>query len=461
VYNPPAHDTIAAPASAAGEGALAIIRVSGDDAHRIAGSCLAGRQPFDTVETMRIVLYSFLDPQTKKMLDNVTAIRYKGPRSYTGEDMAEIFCHGSKYVVDCILSSLFSMGARLAQPGEFTKRALLGGKINLLRAESILALVQSRSMVEHENAVEMYRGNSGKALAQMKDSLEDALVDIESRIDFGEEDQSSQVSYLDILGKISAIEKNIEDEIETRKRVKRIEKGVVVVILGESNAGKSSLFNTILDTERSIVHSSKGTTRDYISEDLYIEGMLISLIDTAGFRDPENEIESAGIERSWHHAATADVAIFVTSAEQNEFTAQEELFLSKRSSKKTMAIINKSDLGSGLEKTKALGLLGIAAMSVCLLKDNDKKRASEFVGSNLRANYEPYSGKAILLNIRQETLAVRILGELRELRKTKQISEELIAEHIKNALRCMNELVGISTPEKILEEVFSRFCIGK
>lgn len=455
------NDTIAAIASARGEGAIAVIRISGAEAHRIAGSCLSGAIPFDTSEARQINRFSFVDPQAKTMIDDVTAIRYQAPRSYTGEDMAELFCHGGGYVVECILACLLRMGARLAHPGEFTRRGLLDGKFDLLKAESIQALVNSTTAIQHRNAVEMYRGESIKAIAQIRDRLEDALVDIESRIEFGDEDDVYLKPATSISDRISASVTILAEEIERRSRYKKAEKGVIVAILGETNAGKSSLFNALLEAERSIVHSSKGTTRDFISENIIVDKMPVSLLDTAGIGMPENEVEAQGIERSWQYIEQAEVAIFVTSAASESLTPEELAILERRGALKTIAVLNKLDLGPGRLKKEVLELRGIATISVCLLKDEDKKSVRLFFSEQLKPVMEEYSVVSFLLNTRQEAAAMKALEELQAIEIAGLVSEDQIAFHIKSALGHLGEFVGASASDKILDEVFSRFCIGK
>lgn len=456
------NDTIAAIASPRGKGAIGIIRLSGEKAHSIADSCLSGSEEFYKCEPRQINLYRFIDPASKDQMDSLMAIRYDKPASYTGEHMVELFCHGGEYVAGCILGVLVRCGVRIAQPGEFSRRAFLNGKIDVLKAEAVNEIINSRTPMQLRSAVDMYSGETAKTIEKLKESLESIMVDIESRIEFPDEADIKTQDQKSLGEKIVELKKVISEELVCRERLQRAEKGVIVVILGSPNAGKSSLFNAMVGHERAIVHNSRGTTRDTISEDIVYEGTLITLVDTAGIGESECEVESIGIKRSWELADRAEIVIMVTSSEVDAVLADEEILLKKRAGKNVVVFINKEDLRMAVEKTKYFKERNIPCFSGSLISKQGRERVCRDGFEYIRKNVEPFVHGSLIINSRQERIIREVEKELSKIELEEgAFHEEEASHYLRAAMGHLTELTCIAPPEDVLNRIFARFCIGK
>jgi tRNA modification GTPase len=318
-----------------GRGALAVIRLSGDSVHELFASVIVEKDKFATELPRKIALYTVIAcdntrkdgnllPDTRaipEVIDEVTAIKYIAPRSFTGEDMVEIFCHGGSVIPQKILDRLFRQGARPAGRGEFSRRAFLNGKMDLLKAESITGLIDSQTEKHFKSAQLAYQGKQLELLEGLKRRIINILSDVESRIEFGEEDDVAESAG----GAVSAnvrdlgrIVEELEEELRRGERVRSLDDGLIVALAGPPNAGKSSLFNEILGYDRSIVHDRPGTTRDIVSERILFDGIgvAVKLFDSAGIRETDDAIEQAGIERAMEAVKDAHFVIWVTAADE-------------------------------------------------------------------------------------------------------------------------------------------------
>jgi tRNA modification GTPase len=455
------NETIAALATMQGKTALAIIRISGKKSFEIIKKCIFPEEKFVKASPKTINLYKFLNNQTKKIIDEITAIKYEFPKSYTGENMVEIICHGSIVVIEEILSILNKNGIRFAKKGEFTRRAYINGKMDLLKAESISQIIQCNGKWQYKNAMEMYSGASKKKIKEMKNEIIEILAEIEAQIEFPEED--------DVKGKkkenSKKIEKllvKIEKEIEKREKVKIIDSGFIIPLVGIPNAGKSSLFNLIIGFNRAIVHHEEGTTRDAISEDVIIKGEKIKFIDTAGLNKTKNMIEILGIKKTWEYIDQGNLVVLVTPA-NNDIKDEEERIIELVGKEKIVAIISKKDINDTEKKKKILKNLKIQFIEACLIDENERSNIIDFIGSHieeaLKLNEDEYG---IICNKRHEEIFLRIKKKVTEIIKKRDNNfEEIISFELKEILNDLEEFIGETNNEEILDSIFSEFCIGK
>jgi tRNA modification GTPase len=454
-------DTIAALATGKGNAALAIIRISGKNSIENIGNCLISKKKFLNAESRKIQLYKFIDMESNKVIDEITTIKYIAPASYTGENMVEIFCHGNELIIDEIFSVLNKNNIRSADRGEFTRRAYLNGKIDLLKAEAINQIISSFNIKQKNTALEMYSGKTKKKLFEWKKIVKNFLVELEAKIEFPEEDDiKAQNNDFEI--KIKAFLDAINDEIMKREAIKLSQNGIIIPIVGIANAGKSSLFNLILGFDRTIVHSEEGTTRDVVSEEIIIKGEKVKILDTAGLNDTHNQIEILGIEKSIELIKSGDIIIWVTPADK-EFSDKEKNMFQIAPLKRIIAIISKSDLIEGKGKKEIFKQKNIPFIDACFITQNDKEKLISFISETIEKlinnkNYE----SGVICNKRQEEIIVRMQQKIIKLIENDlKYGEEIAAHEINEILGEFDEFLGQTTSEEIINSIFSEFCIGK
>jgi tRNA modification GTPase len=450
-------NTIAALSTGKAKSAIAVVRVSGKDAFSIVGKCLEPSKTFQKIAPNHIHLYKIISSQSQKTIDQVTAIKYKAPKSYTGEDMVEVLCHGGEIIIEKILSEFLKNGAVIAEKGEFTRRAYLNGKLDLVKAEAILGLIDSRAEKEYEAAIDTYLGGYKQKLLQWKNSIKEIVRDIEAEIEFPEEDDVRKHKK-EQINKVVKIRKEIESEVKKKKKSEVIEKGVNVPIVGITNAGKSSLFNLLLECDRSIVHWEEGTTRDMVGEDILLAGEKIRLLDTAGLRNTENPVEKIGIKKTWEYINNAALFIWVTPAD-TQITEHEKLLLKEKG--KTICIISKTDLMSGKIKKEFCRTNVIPCISACLMDKQEREKIIGFIGKQAEKILGSFSFSYLIRNQRQRYLAEQMVKRLRAVEKHSGSGAEIWSLQLRDVLNEIGEFVGETTSEEILESIFSEFCIGK
>jgi len=455
------NETIAALSTGKGNAALAIIRISGGKTFEILAKYLKPDKRFLRSQEKEIRLYQFYNKKTGKTVDEITAIKYNSPKSYTGEDMVEIICHGGEIVIDEILSCLLEDGISIAKKGEFTKRAFLNGKIDLIKAEAISQMVQCKSRKQYSVAMEVYNGSGQRKLFQWKEKIKSIIVDCEAHIEFPEEDDilGKKKEY---LNKLKDIYNDIEKEIKSREKIKTIERGISIPIVGIANAGKSTLFNKIIGFDRVLVYHEEGTTRDAVSEEVIIGGERIKIIDTAGLSETKKQVERMGIKKTWESINNSMGVIWVTPANK-DLQEKEKEILQTVKKEKILGIISKKDLNNGEEKGKTLEKMKIPYIVVSLIKDNEKEKIMVFIKKYVEKLINDNKiENGIICTKRQEEIILRIM------KKTKNVSErvdilgeEIISHEMRLILKDIGEYVGETTNEDILNEIFNQFCIGK
>lgn len=449
--------TIAAIATPIGKSALAIIRISGPEAFEIVFRCLKEQEKFNTSEANIVSLYTIIHPQKKIPLDEVTAIKYSAPRSFTGENMVEIICHGGPRIVEEITEALFASGASAAGRGEFSQRAYANGKIDLLRAEGIRGIIESTGDTDLACARKLYKKEKS-VLDEWRNKLLEVYAKIEADIEFNEVeeiDEKSDKSKETIKELIDLMEK----EIKKREKIKNVENHIQIVIAGPTNAGKSSLFNLLLEKERSIVHAEPGTTRDIIRERIWVCGYQAMLVDSAGIRDTKNEIEKEGIRRSKEALKNAGICLWVTGA--NEPFSNEEIDeLRSQDGKELICVINKTDLSPGKKKKEKLKEFQIDAIEASIKERINITEIINKIEEKIKNIYNQIEIPDVLLNKRQEEIGSSLKEQLLKAINSWD-SVEVSAYHLKKGIDLFEELYGKIDNEEILNKIFSSFCIGK
>jgi len=452
--------TIAAISTAPGNAGIGIIRISGKQTFKII------KKIFKTTQENKIkrneIRYGHIIDENKEVIDEVLVSYFFAPKSYTGEDVCEINAHGNNNVLKKILDVCILNGARLAEPGEFTKRAFLNGRIDLLQAESVMELINSKSELERKTAVKNLEGELSQKIKKIKSEILSILSNIEVSVDYPEYD-IEEISTNNIKNEIKKIIKNIESLEKTFENGKLLRDGINIAIVGRPNAGKSSLLNKILKEERAIVTEIEGTTRDTIEEFINIEGIPFKIIDTAGIRQADNEIEKIGINKTKKAIKEADIviAIFDISKElqQEDFDILEMI-----QEKKAIILLNKVDL-----KDKKIN-------KACFEKYSNKKvleisikeeQGIEQIFKELKEmfNIEEINTEntAIITNIRQKEALSKAKKSLEKVLEEikKEIPTDIISIFLREALENIDKITGENVTEELLEDIFSKFCLGK
>lgn len=454
-------DTIVAIATPPGEGAIGIIRLSGAQAITIANAIFRGKdltqQPSHTIHFGRI-------HSNGTVIDEVVISIYKGPRSYTGEDIIEISCHGSNYILQQVLELCIRQGARMAKPGEFTLRAFLSGKLDLAQAEAVADLIASQNSSAHKAAMHNLKGGFSADLADMRDQLIQFSALIELELDFSEEDVefADRTRFYQLIERLTHATAKL---LESFKLGNAIKNGVSVAIVGRPNAGKSTLLNALLNEERAIVSDIAGTTRDTIEETLNINGITFRLIDTAGIREHTGDvIEQQGIERSRRAMSRADVVVYLFDVANNspqDILQEIATVQAQYPDAQLLWVANKADQTAPDVRLQYAHLqpepIFIAA------KNNQNINALKNALYALVAEGEIDLEGTIVTNARHYGALQEVLNALHDIRTglDRRISGDLIALDIRRCLHYLGDITGQVTTEDKLDYIFSKFCIGK
>ena len=449
---------IVAQSTPQGIGAIALIRISGEDAFSVFLKLVKQTERFKNAPSRQIVLYTLMNKEKNQVIDEVTAIKYTSPRSFTGENMVEILCHGGKVITREIIDTLIRNGAQQAGRGAFTRRALENGKIDLMRAEGIQGMIESISEPNVVCAQKMYDGKIN-ALLSIKEKLISIQSDMEAEIEFGEDEYISETGETG-RGKIQRIIIDMEKEIELREKITNLDSGLKIVISGPTNAGKSTLFNRLLGYQRVLVHHEPGTTRDMICESVLINGHEIKLIDCAGLRDTSNNIEKEGISITKSAINAAQLIIWVTAANEALSENERQVFQSYIKGKRVLGVINKIDTEDGALKKAFFTAEGICHCSISLILGKNVDRLMTMVKEEIDSIFSSIELPEILFNKRHEELGRKIV---KHLKKAEQVwtQTEIAAYHMKNAQSDLEEIFGAFNNEEIFNNIFNNFCIGK
>jgi len=446
-------DTIVAIATANGVGGIGIIRVSGSDSLKIVKNFF---KIGDSPESHKAVLGKVYDDQ--EIVDRSLAIFFKGPNSFTGEDTVEFHCHGSPYILNKVLHLALRYGARIAEPGEFTKRAFLNGKIDLTQAEAVYDLINAKTSLALKSANDQLEGKLSTIIKKMRQELLAKLSHIEAIIDFPDEIDEEPLEHFAPLIKES--DNKIAELLQTAETGKIYREGVKVAIAGKPNAGKSSLLNSLLRFERAIVTEIAGTTRDTLEEYISIRGIPIQIVDTAGLRETEDQIEKMGIERSRNSIEAAQLVLFVVEATTPLAKDEKEILALLQKEKAFIIVCNKIDLSENLNLGELADFENLVFISAKF--DRGIEKLEDKIASILLAG-KTDSALSVNINNRHQEILYRASESLQKCLKT--ISEGLpidfLAIDLKAAIISMGEVIGEEVTEEVITEIFANFCVGK
>jgi tRNA modification GTPase TrmE len=452
-------DTIVALATPSGTGAIAIIRVSGPDAIILADGIFQSvkgkkltKQKSHTIHLGHIV-------DDTKILDEVLVSLFKGPHSYSGENVVEISCHGSPYIQQQIIQLLLRKGCRAASAGEFTLRAFLNGKMDLSQAEAVADLIASDSEAAHDIAMQQMRGGFSNEIQKLREELLNFASLIELELDFSQEDVefANRTQFNQLLGRISEVLKKLIDSFALGNVIKH---GIPVAIVGQPNVGKSTLLNVLLNEERAIVSDIAGTTRDTVEDHISIKGINFRFIDTAGIRETEDVVEKIGIERTFGKIEQARLIIYLFEGEHFEPSVLEQL-QSKYPNKQILPICNKVDLLSQAQmeriKSEIPNVLFLSAKHKIGIAELESQLLSLVDSGALSGD------TTIISNSRHYDALLKALEEIQKVKEglDMDLSSDLMAIDIRQALYHLGEITGSVTTDDLLGNIFSNFCIGK
>ena len=459
--------TIAAIATALSDSGIGIIRISGEEAIQIADAVIQSKSGKKIIKDAKshTIQYGFAF-DGEKIVDEVMVSVFRAPKSYTREDVVEINCHGGVLVTKKVLELVLRAGARLAEPGEFTKRAFLGGRIDLAEAEAVMDLIHSKNELSLKASTMQLRGDLSKKIRSLREEILYEIAFIESALD--DPEHISLDGYQERLSeKLDRILSEIQRLIDSAENGRMVKEGISTVILGKPNAGKSSLLNMILGQERAIVTDIAGTTRDALEESVALRGLHLNMIDTAGIRDTEDIVEKIGVERAKKYAEDADLILYVvdTSVDLDE---NDREILSLIKDKKTIFLLNKSDLTPKVSEKEILEEIGETAKEASFISTSallgegldlleaeieklflmgDLRQNDQLMITNLRHKEELLQTKSALLLVKQSLEA--------------QMPEDFYSIDLMQAYACLGKILGEEVGDDLVEEIFSKFCMGK
>jgi tRNA modification GTPase len=453
-------DTIAAIATAPGQAGIAVVRVSGPESLRLADALFHGGRcrPSDCAGGQ--FLHGFVHAPNptadSREIDEVILLVYRSPSSYTREDVVEIQSHGGRVCAARILRAVLRAGARMAEPGEFTRRAFLNGRIDLLQAEAVADLIRAQSDRAAQAAIEQLSGTLSISLARIYDCALSCLGQIEISLDF-EEDDLSEAVIADVHERLRSVTEQVRSILDTWREGRLLREGARVVLAGPPNSGKSTLFNRLLGHERSIVTDIPGTTRDTIEETLVLNGIPIRLVDTAGLRDPECLVESEGVRRAQQTLEQADVVVYLIDASQDE---PDRVTIDDMIKRGGIVLLNKSDLGC---RVNLASVDSSAVLTCTLIDDRDLETIRQRILEKL--NFSTEAPPHAVISERHRAQIESAMQELQAARELLQSGNQefvfLAATHLREALDRLGSLSGRTYSDELLDSIFKRFCVGK
>ena len=457
-------DTIAAISTPPGEGAISIVRLSGEQAISIADAVFqSGKKKLIDVSSHTIHYGHIFDPEKYQMMDEVMVSIMRKPKTFTREDIVEINCHGGIVVVNQILQLVLRQGARLAEPGEFTKRAFLNGRVDLSQAEAVMDLIRAKTDKAMNLAINQLDGNLSRLIRQLRQEILETLAQVEVNIDYPEYDDVEELTTRLLLEKANQVQKQIQALLQTAQQGKILREGLSTAIIGRPNVGKSSLLNHLLREEKAIVTDIAGTTRDVIEEYVNVRGVPLKLVDTAGIRETEDIVEKIGVERSRKALSEADLILLVLNQSES-LTTEDKQLLDVTSGNKRIILLNKTDLPSRINQEDLVPYLeNEPALPISVLTSEgldqlEQAIADLFFGGNTGdkdASYLSNTRHIALLEKAEHSLAEVIQGI------ESGMPVDLVQIDMTRCWDYLGEIVGDSVQDELITQLFSQFCLGK
>ena len=457
-------DTIAAISTPPGEGAISIVRLSGEQAISIADAVFqSGKKKLIDVSSHTIHYGHIFDPEKYQMMDEVMVSIMRKPKTFTREDIVEINCHGGIVVVNQILQLVLRQGARLAEPGEFTKRAFLNGRVDLSQAEAVMDLIRAKTDKAMNLAINQLDGNLSILIRQLRQEILETLAQVEVNIDYPEYDDVEELTTRLLLEKANQVQKQIQALLQTAQQGKILREGLSTAIIGRPNVGKSSLLNHLLREENAIVTDIAGTTRDVIEEYVNVRGVPLKLVDTAGIRETEDIVEKIGVERSRKALSEADLILLVLNQSES-LTTEDKQLLDITSGNKRIILLNKTDLPSRINQEDLVPYLeNEPALPISVLTSEgldqlEQAIADLFFGGNTGdkdASYLSNTRHIALLEKAEHSLAEVIQGI------ESGMPVDLVQIDMTRCWDYLGEIVGDSVQDELITQLFSQFCLGK
>lgn len=454
---------IAAISTAPGIGGIGIVRMSGEDTFKVLNKIFKPKNPVNLDEVKGYTIKYGYIVNNDEIIDEVLVSFFRAPNSYTTEDLCEISSHGGAYIVRKILETCLENGADLAEPGEFTKRAFLNGRMDLSQAEAVIDVINAVSDKEAKTSIKQLEGILSKQIKEIRDLLMSVMVNIEVSIDYPEYDVE-EVTNKEAYSTLEEAYTKLEKLLNSFDNGKIIKNGIKVAIIGKPNAGKSSLLNSILKEERAIVTDIEGTTRDTIEEQVTVSGIPIHIIDTAGIRKADNEVEKIGIEKSRKMAEEADLIIAIFDVSR-PFDKEDKEILSLLKGKKSIILLNKIDLETDNEtKQKIQEKIGdIELIEISAKESIGIENIYDRISKMFELNEISLEGDAIITNVRHKEIISKALQSTKNAMDAMKgyLPIDIIGVYIKEIMEELGKITGESVSGEIIKEIFSKFCLGK
>lgn len=455
-------DTIAAIATAMGDSGIGIVRISGDEAIEIADRIFKLKGGKETLADQKshTIHYGFVC-DGDEVIDEVLVMLMKGPRSFTAEDTVEIDCHGGMLVTRRILEAVLKAGARLADPGEFTKRAFLNGRIDLSQAEAVIDVINAKNEYALKSSVGQLRGSVSKRIKNLREQIIFEIAFIESALD--DPEHISLDGYGEkLMNVVEEMEKELCKLIKSSSNGRVVSEGVKTVILGKPNAGKSSLMNVLVGEERAIVTDIAGTTRDILEEHIYLQGISLNVVDTAGIRDTDDVVEKIGVTRAMSAAEDADLIIYVVDGsrelDENDYQIME--FIKDR---KSVVLLNKSDLEQVVSVEEIMEKSGHAVIAISAKKESGIDKLEEEIKALFYEGEIDFNDQVMITNVRHAQALREAYDSVLMVKRSVEdgMPEDFYSIDLMNAYEKLGLIIGESVEDDLVNEIFSKFCMGK
>lgn len=456
-------DTIAAISTPVGEGGISIIRISGSDALQVANQLVKGRD-LTKVASHTINYGHIIDPETQEEVDEVMVSVMLAPKTYTKEDVVEINCHGGLLATNRTLQLVLSHGARLAEPGEFTKRAFLNGRLDLSQAEAVMDLIRAKTDQSMQVALNQLDGDLSRLIKKLRQDILDVLAQVEVNIDYPEYDAVEEMTSQMLKEKATEVRQHLIALLQSAKQGKVLRDGLATAIIGRPNVGKSSLLNTLLHEDKAIVTSVAGTTRDVIEEYVNVNGVPLRLIDTAGIRKTDDQVEKIGVERSRQALDAADLVLLLIDASR-ELTVEDQQLLAATEKKPRIVILNKTDLPAKVDASQLKAMLGDTPLIKTSITDHTGVDQLGETIAHLFFNQgiESHQGDVMVTNARHIGLLHQAKEALDDVLRglADGMPVDLVQIDMTRCWDLLGEITGDSYQDELLDQLFSQFCLGK